>query len=138
MENIQMGNPIAKLTALVAAALLLFGCDSDPGRVEVEKFYSEKVMAVNEAANRLAAAKEIDEALAVMEKGFKVLKGAITPEAALLKKYPDAEKNPAIKKLQEDYLSASDKFSREVEALPNRFIADPKLIEALGRMKNRF
>jgi hypothetical protein len=132
-----MRNPIGRMMALVAAALLLFGCDSDPGRVEVEKFYSENVMAINEAANRLAAAKRIDEAIPAMEKGFKVLKEAIAPEAALLKKYPDIEKNPIVKKLQEDYLSASDKFSREVEALPNRFMADPKLIEALGRMKNR-
>jgi hypothetical protein len=133
-----MRNPIVKVLALVASALLLFGCDSDPGRVEVEKFYSEKVMAVNEAANRLAGAKKIDEAITAMEKGFKVLNDAIASEAALLKKYPEAEKDPTINKLQEDYLSASDKFSREVEALPNRFIADPKLIEALGRMKNRF
>lgn len=121
----------------VVAVLVLFGCDSDPGRVEAEKFYAEKVMAINEAANRLAAAKKIDEAIAAMETGFRVLKEAIAPEAALLQKYPDTEKNPAIKKLQEDYLSASDKFSKEVEALPKRFMADPKLIEALGRMKNR-
>jgi hypothetical protein len=138
MEKLQMRNSIVRLLALMAAALLLFGCESDPGRVEAEKFYSEKTMAVNEAANQLAAAKKIDEAIAAMEKGFRVLKGAIAPEAALLKKYPDAKKNPDIKKLQEDYLSASDKFSREVELLPNRFIADSKLIEALGRMKNRF
>ena len=132
-----MQKPIVWVMALLAAVLLLFGCDSDPGRVEVEKFYTEKVMAVNEAANRLAAAKKIDEALAAMETGFKVLKEAVAPEAALLQKYPATEKNPAIKKLQEDYLSVSDKFSREVESLPNRFMADPKLIEALGRMKNR-
>ncbi len=133
-----MRNSIVRLLVLIAAALSLFGCDSDPGLVEVEKFYSEKIMAVNEAANQMAAAKKIDEAIAAMEKGFKVLKGAIGPEAALLKKYPEAEKNPAIKKLQDDYLSASDKFSREVELLPNRFIADSKLFEALGRMKNKF
>jgi hypothetical protein len=132
-----MRKPIFGVMALLAAVLLLFGCDSDPGRVEVEKFYTEKIMAVNEAANRLAAAKKIDEALASMEIGFKVLKEAVAPEAALLQKYPATEKNPAIKKLQEDYLAASDKFSREVEALPNRFTADPKLSEALGRMKNR-
>lgn len=133
-----MRNPFVKMLALVAAALLLFGCDSDPGRVEVERFYSEKVMAVNEAANRLAAAKKIDEAITAMEKGFKALNEAIAPEAALFKKYPGAEKNPAIKRLQDDYQSASDKFSREVETLPNRFEADPKLIEVLGRMKKRF
>jgi hypothetical protein len=137
MDTIPMQKPIVWVMALLAAVLLLFGCDSDPGRVEVEKFYSEKVLAVNEAANRLAAAKKIDEAIAAMEIGFKVLKEAVAPEAALLQKYPDAEKNPAIKKLQEDYLSVSDKFSKEVESLPNRFMADPKLIEALGRMKNR-
>jgi hypothetical protein len=137
MDTIPMKKPIVWVMALLAAVFLLFGCDSDPGRVEVEKFYTEKVMAVNEAANRLAAAKKIDEALAAMEIGFKVLQEAVAPEAALLQKYPATEKNPAIKKLQEDYLSASDKFSREVEALPNRFMADPKLSEALGRMKNR-
>ena len=132
-----MRKPIFGVMALLAAAFVLFGCQSDPGRVEVEKFYSEKVMALNEAANRLAAAKKIDEAITAMEMGFKVLKESIAPEAALLQKYPATEKNPAIKKLQEDYLSASDKFSKEVEVLPNRFTADPKLSEALGRMKNR-
>jgi hypothetical protein len=133
-----MRKPIVWVTALVAVVGLLFGCDSDPGRVEAEKFYGEKILAINEAANRLAAAKKIDEAVAAIEKGFKVLREAIGPEAAILKKYPDLRRNPAIKRYQDDYLSASDKFSREVEALPNRFVADPALIEALGRMKNRF
>jgi len=124
-------------SVLVLVSALLFGCGSDPGRVEMEKFYSGKVEAVNEAANLLAAANKPEAAVAAMEKGFKALKEAIAEEAALLKKYPDTEKNPAIKKLQDDYLAASEKFSKEVEALPNRFMADPKLIEALGRMKNR-
>jgi len=123
---------------LVMVSVLLFGCGSDLGRVEMEQFYSGKIAAVNEAANLLAAANKPEEAVAAMEKGFKALKEAIAEEAVLFKKYPDTEKNPAIKKLQDDYLSASDKFSKEVEALPNRFTADPKLIEALGRMKNRF
>ena len=133
-----MRKPIIRVMALVAAACLLFGCDSDPGRVEVEKFYSEKIMALNEAANRLAAANKIDEAITAMENGFKVLREAIAPEAALSRNTLPTKENPTIKKLQDDYLSASDKFSKEVEALPNRFRADPKLIEALGRMKNRF
>jgi hypothetical protein len=123
---------------LVMVSVLLFGCGSDLGRVEMEQFYSGKIAAVNEAANLLAAANKPEEAVAAMEKGFQALKEAIAEEAALLKKYPDTEKNPAIRKLQDDYLSASDKFSKEVEALPNRFIAGPKLLEALGRMKNRF
>jgi len=122
---------------LVMVSVLLFGCGSDLGRVEMEQFYSGKIAAVNEAANLLAAANKPEEAVAAMEKGFQALKEAIAEEAALLKKYPDTEKNPAIIKLQDDYLSASDKFSKEVEALPNRFIAGPKLLEALGRMKNR-
>ena len=122
---------------LVLVSALLFGCGSDPGRVEMEKFYSGKVAAVNEAANLLAAANKPEEAVAAMEKGFQALKEAIAEEAALLKKYPATKRNPAIKKLEEDYLSASDKFSKEVESLPYRFIADPKLLEALGRMKNR-
>lgn len=132
------GKSIIRVMALVAAACLLFRCDSDPGRVEVEQFYSKKIMALNEAANRLAAANKIDEAITAMENGFKVLREAIAPEAALFQKYPAAKENPTIKKLQDDYLSASDRFSKEVEALPNRFRDGPKLIEALGRMKNRF
>ena len=123
-------NSSRRVMAMVAAALLLFGCGSDPGRIKMEAFYSGKVTAVNEAANLLAAANKPEEAVAALEKGFKALKEAIAEEAALLRKYPDAEKNPAIKKLQDDYLSASDKFSKEVEGLPNRFMADPKLIEA--------
>ena len=122
---------------LVLVSALLFGCGSDPGRVEMEKFYSGKVAAVNEAANLLAAANKPEEAVAALEKGFKALKEAIAEEATLLNKYPAIKEKSAIKKLQDDYLSASDKFSKEVEALPNRFMADPKLIEALGRMKNR-
>ena len=133
-----MRKPIVRVMALIAVAAFFFGCHSDSGRLEVEKFYNEKIMAINEAANQLAAAKTIDEAITAMEKGFKVLKEAIGPEEALLKKYPDTGKNSATKKYQEDYLAASDKFSKEVTALPNRFIADPKMIEALGRMKNRF
>ena len=132
-----MGKPIIKVMALVAAALLLFGCGSDPGWVEMEKFYSGKIAAVNEAANLLAAANKPEEAVAAMEKGFKALKEAIAEEAALLTKYPAIKEKSDLKRLQDDYLSASDKFSKEVEALPNRFTADPKLIEALGRMKNR-
>jgi len=132
-----MRQPFVTLFVLVVVSALLCGCGSDPGRNEMEKFYSGKVAAVNEAANLLAAANKPEEAVAAMEKGFKALKEAIAEEAVLLKKYPDTEKNPAIKKLQDDYLSASDKFSKEVEALPNRFIADAKLIEALGRMKNK-
>jgi len=132
-----MRKPFVTLFVLVVVSALLCGCGSDPGRNEMEKFYSGKVAAVNEAANLLAAANKPEEAVAAMEKGFKALKEAIAEEAVLLKKYPDTEKNPAIKKLQYDYLSASDKFSKEVEALPNRFIADAKLIEALGRMKNK-
>ena len=125
-------------SVLVLVSALLFGCGSDPGRVEMEKFYSGKVAAVNEAANLLAAANKPEEAVAAMEKGFKALKEAIAEEAALLTKYPAIKEKSDIKKLQDDYLSASDKFSKEVEAIPNRFMADPKLIEALGRMKNRF
>jgi len=132
-----MRKPFVTLFVLVVVSALLCGCGSDPGRNEMEKFYSGKVAAVNEAANLLAAANKPEEAVAAMEKGFKALKEAIAEEAVLFKKYPDTEKNPAIKKLQDDYLSASDKFSKEVEALPNRFIADAKLIEALGRMKNK-
>jgi hypothetical protein len=138
MENIQMRKPIVRVIALVAAALLLIGCGSDPGRVEMEKFYSGKIAAVNEAANLLAAAHKPDEAVAALEIGFKALKEAIAEEAALLNKYPAIKEKSDIKKLQDDYLSASEKFSKEVEILPNRFPADPKLIEALGRMKNRF
>ena len=103
----------------------------------MEKFYSGKIAAVNEAANLLAAANKPEEAVAAMEKGFKALKEAIAEEAALLTKYPAIKEKSDLKRLQDDYLSASDKFSKEVEALPNRFTADPKLIEALGRMKNR-
>ena len=132
-----MRKPIVRVMALIAAAVVLFGCESDSGRNELEKFYIANIMAVNEAANRLAAAEKIEEAIPAMEKGFEVLKEAIAPEATLLKKYPDTEKNPVVKKLQDDYLAASEKFSQEVEALPKRFMADPKLIEALGRMKNR-
>ena len=133
-----MRKPIVRVMALVAAALLLIGCGSDPGRVEMEKFYSGKIAAVNEAANLLAAAKKPDEAVAAMEKGFKALKEAIAEEEVLLSKYPAIKEQSAINKLQDDYLSASEKFSKEVEILPNRFPAYPKLIEALGRMKNRF
>jgi|GEM_PF-6285461 len=138
MENIPIRKLFVTLFVLVMVSALFFGCGSDPGWNEMEQFYSGKVAAVNEAANLLAAANKPEEAVAAMEKGFKALKEAIAEEAALFKKYPDTEKNPAVKKLQDDYLLASDKFSKEVETLPNRFIADAKLIEALGRMKNRF
>ena len=133
-----MRKPVIAVNALVAAALLLIGCGSDPGRAEMEKFYSGKIAAVNEAANLLAAAQKPDEAVAALEKGFKALKEAIVEEAALFKKYPAIKEQADIKKLQDDYLSAGEKFSKEVEILPNRFPADPKLIEVLGRVKNRF
>ena len=133
-----MRKPLVRVIALFAAAVLLFGCDSDHGRAEVEKFYSKKITAVNEAANRMRTAKKIEEAITAMENGFKELKEAIAEEATLLNKYPAIKEKSDINKLQDDYLSASEKFSQEVEILPNRFMADPKLIEALGRMKNRF
>jgi hypothetical protein len=136
-ENIPLGKRFALFFVPVMIGAVWFGCGSDPGRVELEKFYGAKITAVNEAANQLAAAKKPEEAVAAMERGFKTLKEAVPEEAALLKRYPAIKEQSAIARLQDDYLSASDKFSREVAALPNRFMADPKLIEALGRLKNR-
>ena len=73
-----------------------------------------------------------------MEKGFKTLREAVAQEEFLINKYPRVVETTEIHKLQEDYLAASDKFAREVEALPKRLVVDRVLIEALKKMQGGF
>jgi len=127
--------PVSLACAL--AFLFLFGCGTESGEPEWNAFYSEKTAAVNGAANALAAARNTDQAAAELEKGYKILREAVAQEAFLLNRYPVAQEAPEIRKLQEDYLAASDKFSREIEALPARLVADRTLIEALKKIGTR-
>jgi|WetSurMetagenome_2_1015567.scaffolds.fasta_scaffold707777_1 hypothetical protein len=119
------------------AALLFFGCGSDPGLTELSQLYTEKIAAVNEAAQALAAARDTEQAARELGKGYKILREAVAREEFIFNRYPRTRETPEVKQLQEDYLAASEKFSREVEALPKRLVADRTLIEALKKMKSR-
>ncbi|MBI5585156.1 MAG: hypothetical protein HY892_15185 [Deltaproteobacteria bacterium] len=119
-------------------ACFSFGCSKDTGEAEVNKFYSEKIAAVNAAARALAAAKNTDQAAAELEKGYKVLREAVAQEEFLFNQYPRVKETQEIQKFQEDYLAASEKFSREVEALPTRLVPDRTMIEALHKIKSGF
>ena len=110
------------------------GCSQDTGEAELNKFYTEKIAAVNGAARALAAVKSTEQAAAELEKGYKILREAVAQEEFLFHQHPRAKETPEIQKLQEDYLHASEKFSREVEALPTRLVPDRTLIEALHKM----
>ncbi|MCU0580583.1 MAG: hypothetical protein MUF69_13740 [Desulfobacterota bacterium] len=100
----------------------------------MNKFYAEKIAAVNAAARALAAAQNTKQAAAELEKGYKILREAVAQEEFLYHQHPRAKETLDIQKLQEDYLAASEKFSREVEALPARLAPDQTLIEALHKM----
>jgi hypothetical protein len=119
------------------AAVFLFGCGPDSGVVELSKLYNEKIVAVHEAALALAAARNTEQAAAELEKGYKILREAAAREEFIFNRYPRTRETPEIRKLQEDYLAVSEKFSREVEALPKRLPADRTLIEALKKMSSR-
>ena len=119
------------------AAFLVFGCGADSGVSELSKLYNEKIVAVHEAALRLAAARNSEQAAAELEKGYKILREAAAQEEFIFNRYPRTRETPEVRKLQEDYLAVSAKFSREVEALPKRLAADRTLIEALKKMRNR-
>ena len=120
------------------AAGIVIGCRSDTGQKEWVDFYQEKIAAVLSAANALAAANNTEQAAREMEKGFKALREAVAQEEFLINKYPRVVETPEIHKLQEDYLAASDKFAREVEALPKRLVVDRVMIEALKKMQGGF
>jgi hypothetical protein len=128
--------PISIIFAFLAAFLLL-GCGSDPGLTELSQLYTEKIAAVNEAARALAAARDTEQASRELEKGYKILREAVAREEFIFNRYPRTRETLEVKQLQEDYLAASEKFSREVEALPKRLVADRTLIEALKKMKSR-
>jgi len=119
------------------AAVLFCGCGSDPGLTELSQLYTEKIAAVNEAAQALAAARDTEQAARELGKGYKILREAVAREEFIFNRYPRTRETPEVKQLQEDYLAASEKFSREVEALPKRLVADRTLIEALKKMKSR-
>ena len=119
------------------AAVLLFGCGSDSGLTELSRLYNENIVAVNDAAIALAAARNTEQAAAELEKGYKLIREAAAREEFIFNRYPRTRETPEIKKLQEDYLAVSEKFSREVEALPKRLAADRTLIEALKKMSSR-
>jgi hypothetical protein len=112
-------------------------CGRDTGEAALNKFYTEKIAAVNAAARALAAAQNTEQAAAELEKGYKILREAVAQEEFLYNQHPRAKETLDIQKLQEDYLAASEKFSREVEALPARLVPDRTLIEALHRMGRR-
>jgi hypothetical protein len=137
----EKGFPMNKIVPVSLACglafLFLFGCGPESGEPEWTAFYSEKIAAVNGAANALAAARNTALAAAELEKGYKILREAIAQEAFLLNRHPRAKEDPEIRKLQEDYLAASDKFSREIEALPARLVSDRTLIEALKKIGSR-
>lgn len=125
------------IVAAYLAAVLLFGCGSDPGLIELSQLYTEKIAAVNEAAQALASARDTEQAARELEKGYRILREAVTREASIFKRYPRTKETPEVKQLQGDYLAASEKFSREVEALPKRLVADRTLIEALKKIRSR-
>ena len=117
--------------------LILFlsgGCGRDTGEAELNKFYSEKIAAVNTAARALAAAKNTEQAAAELEKGYRILREAVAQEEFLFHQHPRAKETVEVQKLQEDYLAASERFSREVEVLPTRLVPDRTLIEALHKV----
>jgi hypothetical protein len=111
------------------------GCGRETGEAELNKFYSEKIAAVTAAARALAAAKNTEQAAVELERGYRVLREAVAQEEFLFNQYPRAKETPEIQKLQEDYLAASERFSREVEALPTRLVPDRTMIEALRKMR---
>lgn len=122
---------------IIGLGLCLFlGCSRETGETELHKFYSEKVAAVNAAAQALAAAKNTNQAAAELEKGYKILREAVAQEGFLFNRYPRAKETQEIQQLQGEYLAASEKFSREVEALPTRLVPDRTLIEALHKMQS--
>jgi hypothetical protein len=123
------------LSGWVALMLCLsLGCGQETGEAEVYRFYTEKTAAVNEAARSLAAAQNTEQAATELDKGYKILREAVAQEEFLFHQHPRAKETPEVQRLQEDYLAASEKFSREVEALPARLAPDQTLIEALHKM----
>ena len=131
-----MKRVLYSLTTFGLLAFFLFGCSSDPGPEKLARFYREKTAAVKGAAEALAAARNSDQAAAELEKGFKILREAVTQEALMNKQRPRTTEPPEITELQGDYLAASEKFSREVEALPKRLPVDRRLIEALKKVSD--
>jgi hypothetical protein len=113
---------------------LSLGCGRDTGEAELNKFYTEKIAAVNAAARSLGAAKNTKQAAMELEKGYKILREAVAQEEFLFHQHPRAKETLEVQKLQEDYLAASEKFSREVEVLPTRLVPDRTLIEALHKV----
>jgi hypothetical protein len=113
---------------------IALGCGRDTGEAELNKFYTEKIAAVNAAARSLAAARNTEQAAAELEKGYKILREAVAQEEFLFHQHPRAKETLEVQKLQEDYLAASEKFSREVEVLPTRLVPDRTLIEALHKV----